>query len=56
MSCSFCLPFNSILEENTVDLMDEMLTEEGNAAMHYDEYDKVFERCVHDNACFNFML
>ena len=37
MSCSFCLPFNSILEENTVDLMDEMLTEEGDTTMHNDE-------------------
>lgn len=56
MSCSFCLPFNSILEENTVDLMDEMLTEEGNTTVHYDEYNEVFEGTVHDNTCFDFMF
>ena len=56
MSCSFYLPFNSILEENTVDLVDEMLTKEGDATMHYDKYDEVFECSVHDNACFDFML
>ena len=46
----------NILEEDTVNLVDEMLTEEGNATMHYDEYDEVFECSVHDNACFDFML
>ena len=49
----FCYQF---LEEEVVNFMDEMLTEEGDATMHYDEYDEVFERCIHDNACFDFML
>ena len=44
------------LEEEVVNLVDEMLTEEGDATMHYDEYDEVFECSVHDNACFDFML
>ena len=47
---------SNILEEDTVNLVDEMLTEEGDATMHYDEYDEVFECSVHDNACFDFML
>ena len=45
-----------ILEEEVVNFMDEMLTEEGDATMHYDEYDEVFECSVHNNACFDFML
>ena len=44
------------LEEEVVNFMDEMLTEEGDATMHYDEYDEVFECSVHNNACFDFML
>ena len=47
---------SNILEEDTVNLVDEMLTEEGDATMHYNEYDEVFEGSVHDNACFDFML
>ena len=47
---------SNILEEDTVNLVDEMLTEEGDATMHYDEYDEVFECSVHNNACFDFML
>ena len=49
----FCYQF---LEEEVVNFMDEMLTEEGDATMHYDEYDEVFECSVHNNACFDFML
>ena len=54
-SCSFlyCYQF---LEEEVVNFMDEMLTEEGDTTMHDDEDDEVFERAVHDNTCFNFMF
>ena len=54
-SCSFlyCYQF---LEEEVVNFMDEMLTEEGYTTMHYDEYNKVFECTVHDNTCFDFMF
>ena len=54
-SCSFlyCYQF---LEEEVVNFMDEMLTEEGNTTVHYDEYNEVFEGTVHDNACFDFMF
>ena len=45
-----------ILEEEVVNFMDEMLTEEGNTTVHYDEYNEVFEGTVHDNACFDFMF
>ena len=45
-----------ILEEEVVNFMDEMLTEEGDATMHNDEDQEVFERAVHDNACFDFMF
>ena len=43
-------------EEKVVNFMDEMLTEEGNTTVHYDEYNEVFEGTVHDNACFDFMF
>ena len=49
----FCYQF---LEEKVVNFMDEMLTEEGDTTMHDNEDDEVFERAVHDNTCFNFML
>lgn len=45
-----------ILEEEVVNFMDEMLTEEGNTTMHNDEDQEVFECAVHDNACFDFMF
>ena len=45
-----------ILEEEVVNFMDEMLTEEGDTTMHNDEDQEVFERAVHDNACFDFMF
>ena len=35
----FCYQF---LEEKVVNFMDEMLTEEGNTTVHYDEYNEVF--------------
>lgn len=49
----FCYQF---LEEKVVNFMDEMLTEEGNTTVHYDEYNEVFEGTVHDNTCFDFMF
>ncbi len=49
----FCYQF---LEEEVVNFMNEMLTEEGNATIHYNEYDEVFECSIHNNACFDFML
>ena len=54
-SCSFlyCYQF---LEEEVVNFMDEMLTEEGDTTMHNDEDQEVFECAVHDNACFDFMF
>ena len=52
----FLFTFNNILEENTVNLVDEMLTEEGDTTMHNDEDQEVFECAVHDNACFDFMF
>ena len=54
LSCSFCC--YQFLEEEVVNFMDEMLTEEGDATMHYDEDQEVFECAVHDNACFDFMF
>ena len=45
-----------ILEEDVVNFMDEMLTEEGDTTMHNDENQEVFECAVHDNACFDFMF
>ena len=48
--------FHSFLEEEMMNFMDEMLTEEGNTTVHYDEYNEVFEGTVHDNACFDFMF
>ena len=54
MSCSFL--FHSFLEEEMMNFMNEMLTEEGYTTMHYDEYNKVFECTVHDNTCFDFMF
>ena len=52
----FVYLISNILEEDSMDLVDKMLTEEGDATMHYDEYDEVFECSVHNNACFDFML
>ena len=49
----FCYQF---LEEEVVNFMDEMLTEEGDTTMHNDEDQEVFECAVHDNACFDFMF
>ena len=49
----YCYQF---LEEEVVNFMDEMLTEEGDTTMHNDEDQEVFERAVHDNACFDFMF
>ncbi len=49
----YCYQF---LEEEVVNFMNEMLTEEGNSTMHDDEDDEVFERAVHNNTCFNFMF
>ena len=54
-SCSF-LCFYQILEEDVVNFMDEMLTEEGDTTMHNDEDQEVFQCAVHDNACFDFMF
>ena len=48
--------FHLILEEEVMNFMDEMLTEEGDTTMHDNEDDEVFERAVHDNTCFNFMF
>ena len=48
--------FHSFLEEEMMNFMDEMLTEEGNTTVHYDEYNEVFEGTVHDNTCFDFMF
>ena len=48
--------FYQFLEEDVVNFMDEMLTEEGDTTMHDDEDDEVFERAVHDNTCFDFMF
>ena len=50
------LLFYQFLEEDVVNFMDEMLTEEGDTTMHDDEDDEVFERAVHDNTCFDFMF
>ena len=47
---------NQFLEEEVVNFMDEMLTEEGDTTMHNDEDQEVFECAVHDNACFDFMF
>ena len=54
-SCSFLYCYQ-ILEEEVVNFMDEMLTEEGDTTMHNDEDQEVFECAVHDNACFDFMF
>ena len=47
---------SDIFEEDSMDMVDEMLTEEGDTTMHDDEDDEVFERAVHDNTCFDFMF
>ena len=54
-SCSFFVCYQ-FLEEEVVNFMDEMLTEEGDTTMHNDEDHEVFECAVHDNACFDFMF
>ena len=48
--------YYQFLEEEVVNFMDEMLTEEGDTTMHNDEDQEVFECAVHDNACFDFMF